>query len=76
MMKVSAVRKNENGSWSWKINGVEYKTNRKGCGVFTEDEHGFCTKQIVGTCDFSACKTVSGTRRKIKNWFSYIDLFE
>ncbi len=65
--------KYDNGRWRWKINGVRYATNFNGNGIFKEDEYGFFTDQIVGTCDFAACKTDSGMRRKLKAWFPDLD---
>lgn len=67
--KVTHVRKNNDGRWTWKVDGIEYGTNRSGCGMFLEDEYGAFSTQTVGMCDFVACKTVSGMRRKLKRWF-------
>ena len=59
----------EDGRWIWKVDGQGYATNKAGNGIFEEDQYGFYTRQIVGTCDFTACKTVSGMRRKLKNYY-------
>lgn len=72
-VQVKDVRKQASGRWTWElVEGREvncYATNKAGNGIFEKDENGFYTQQTVGTCDFKACKTVSGMRRKLKNWF-------
>jgi hypothetical protein len=69
-MKIENLKKQDDGRWTWTVDGVAYATNQAGNGMFLEDDHGFYSKQTVGTCDFKACETVSGMRRKLKEWFS------
>lgn len=69
-MKIANVRHEDDGRWTWTADGTAYATNRFGEGMFIHDEYGFFNKQIVGTCQFVACKTVSGMRRKLNNWFN------
>ena len=69
MNKITNIKKESDNRWTWEVDGVLYSTNRHGNGMFIEDEYGFFNKQKVGTCDFNACKTVSGMRRKLKKWF-------
>ena len=38
----------------------EYRTNSRGEGLWENE------RQISGTCQYSACATISGQRRKIK----------
>lgn len=42
-------------------NGHEYtyNTDNDGCGLWRNDE------QIMGTCQYKACKTISGMRKRI-----------
>lgn len=72
MSKITSI-KYHNGRWSWSIDGVAYATNFKGNGIFKEDENGFFSDQIAGTCDFKACESVSKMRRKLKAWFPDLD---
>jgi hypothetical protein len=69
-MKIENLKKQDDGRWTWTVYGVAYATNQAGNGMFTSDEYGFYNVQTVGTCDFRACETVSGMRRKLKEWFS------
>lgn len=46
-----------------------YYTNGCGEGVFYQSDRTGQTKQLVGTCQFSVCQTVSGTRQKINRLF-------
>ena len=69
MAKITNVRKDADGRWTWEVDGKGYATNKAGNGIFAEDESGFYSRQTVGTCQFTACKTVSGMRRKLHNWF-------
>ena len=69
-MKIENLKKHDDGRWTWTVGGKDYATNRAGNGMFTADEYGFYVFQEVGICDFKACKTVSGMRRKLKEWFS------
>lgn len=66
---IKNLRKASDGRWTWEANGVESATNKAGNGIFTVDEYGFYNRQLVGTCDFTACRTVSGMRRKLKNLY-------
>ena len=52
---------NENGD-------CYYSTNEAGEGIFYLTKDGRWN-QIVGTCQFQACKTASGTRRKLNKLF-------
>lgn len=70
MAKIAKVKKMEDGRWTWTVDGMAYATNKAGNGMFKEDEYGFFNNQTVGTCDFSACKSVSGMRKKLQNWFN------
>ena len=49
-----------------------YYTDRNGEGVFFQSDRTGETTQLIGTCQFSACETASGTRRKlsrlVENW--------
>lgn len=70
MARIEAVTKEKDGRWTWLVDGVAHATNKAGNGIFVEDEYGFYNIQKVGTCDFIACKTVSGMRRKLKSWYN------
>lgn len=79
MANITNLKKQADGRWTWKADGVAYATNKAGNGMFEEDEYGFFNKQTVGTCDFKSCKTVSGMRRKLHRWFDdceYVLLFD
>lgn len=67
--QVTDIKHQDDGRWTWKVDGKEYSTNRAGNGIFEQDEYGCFNKQTIGTCQFTACKTVSGMRRKLRNWF-------
>lgn len=69
-MKIANVRHEDDGRWTWTVDGVSYATNKAGNGMFRKDEYGFFNRQTVGTCDFVACQSVSGMRRKLNNWFN------
>lgn len=45
-------------------NGIYY-TNNAGEGIFFQSDKTGSEKQIIGTCQFSACETRSGMRKKI-----------
>lgn len=47
-----------------------WHTNDAGEGIFVYDRKRGDDKQIRGTCDFCACQTVSGMRRKLNREFS------
>ena len=67
--QITDVKKHDDGRWTWKVDGREYTTNKAGCGIGEDDGYGAFSRQTIGTCQFSACKTVSGMRRKLRNWF-------
>lgn len=46
-----------------------YYTDRNGEGIFYQSDRTGQTKQIIGTCQFSACATASGTRKKLNKLF-------
>jgi len=46
-----------------------YYTNGNGEGVFFQSDRTGETRQLVGTCQFSACETLSGMRKKINRLF-------
>jgi len=46
-----------------------YYTNESGEGVFFQSDRTGETRQLVGTCQFSACETLSGMRKKINRLF-------
>lgn len=62
----------DNGQWFWR-NGTNsrgvYYTNKNGEGIFFQSDLTGETKQIEGTCQFSACDTASGMRRKLNRIF-------
>ena len=59
-------------TYTWR-NGNEsrgtYYTDKNGQGIFFQSDRTGQTKQITGTCQFSACQTASGTRRKLNKLF-------
>lgn len=70
-MAIKELRKNGN-EYTWR-NGNNsrgcYYTSGNGDGVFFQSDRTGETKQLVGTCQFSACETLSGMRRKINRLF-------
>lgn len=71
--KMSIKNLNQDGKmYTWRnaheSRGVYY-TNRYGEGVFFQSDRTGQTKQLVGTCQFSACSSMSGTRKKINRMF-------
>ena len=53
------------------VDGINYATNKNGCGIFREDEYGWFTNQTAGTCDFKLHqKTISGIRKALSRWFN------
>lgn len=62
----------EGKQWFWRNasndRGVYY-TDRNGEGIFFQSDRTAQTKQITGTCQFKACETTSGTRRKLNKLF-------
>jgi len=69
--------RNNDREWLW-LNSTEsrgvYYTDKNGEGIFFQSDRTGQTKQLVGTCQFKACETASGTRRKLNKIFD--DLFE
>ena len=69
--------RNNDREWLWRNStesrGVSY-TDKNGEGIFFQSDRTGQTKQLVGTCQFKACETASGTRRKLNKIFD--DLFE
>lgn len=51
-----------------------YYTDKNGEGIFFQSDRTGQTKQLVGTCQFKACETASGTRRKLNKIFD--DMYE
>lgn len=63
---------NTGNQWFWKNSTNScgtYYTNGNGDGIFYQSDRTGETKQIIGTCQFSACKTASGMRRKLNKLF-------
>lgn len=67
----------DDGQWFWRVinpDGSEdpgvYYTNRMGEGIFYQDDKTCRTRQITGTCQFSACETASGTRRNLMRYYN------
>lgn len=62
--------------WSWTFEKVDprylYSTNDMGEGIFEYDSKKGERTQLAGTCQFSACKTASGMRRKIGKLFDWM----
>lgn len=69
--------RNNDREWLWR-NSTEsrgvYYTDKNGEGIFFQSNRTGQTKQLVGTCQFKACETASGTRRKLNKIFD--NLFE
>ena len=61
----------DGNQWFWHTadNRGVYYTNTDGEGIFFQSSATGNTKQIMGTCQFKSCQTVSGTRRKINAIF-------
>ena len=61
--------------WSWSFEKENYRflyhTNNMGEGVFCYDTLTGEESQLTGTCQFSACSSVSGMRKKIKRFFDW-----
>lgn len=75
MIKVRNLHR-EGNQWFWRLEAAEggpvfaydkgvYFTNKQGDGIFFQDDKTAAVRQIVGTCQFSACATASGMRRKL-----------
>jgi len=70
-MAIKNLQKN-GMEYTWR-NGNEskgvYYTNRNGEGVFFQSDRTGETRQLIGICQFSACETMSGMRKKINRLF-------
>lgn len=66
-MKITNIKKEKNQWFFENSNNPRgtYYTNRNGEGLFFQSSRTGETKQIIGTCQFSACETSSGMRKKI-----------
>lgn len=75
MTKIKNLRCDD-GRWFWRLvtDGREdpgtYFTNRMGEGIFYQDDKTCNVRQLTGTCQFSACETASGTRRKLMRYYN------
>lgn len=58
--------------WSWQMEyeNIYYETGKDGDGIWMYNVRTNERKQIAGTCQFSACQTASGMRRKLERYFS------
>lgn len=69
---IKELRK-ESKQWFWR-NGNEsrgvYYTDKNGEGIFFQSDRTGNTQQTTGTCQFKACETASGTRRKLNKIFN------
>lgn len=70
-MAIKNLKKDGN-AYTWR-NGNEsrgvYYTNDNGEGVFFQSDKTGQTKQLVGTCQFSSCESLSGMRKKVNRLF-------
>lgn len=65
-MKIQNLKHHADGSWTFHINDKGcYYTNRLGDGLFYQEHSTGNCFQLLGTSQFSACKTASGMRRKL-----------
>jgi hypothetical protein len=72
-MRFINLCQHEDGSWSFRFNDSGcYYTNSAGEGLFYQDYRTGNTRQLLGTCQFSACKTRSGMRRKLSKILAYV----
>ena len=64
----------EENRWFWRTDSNQgvYYTDKNGQGIFYQSDRTGEEKQLVGTCQFSACETVSGMRRKLNKLFDGI----
>ena len=70
-MKINSLTHNSDGSWTFRTEANRgcYYTNANGEGLFFQSDKTGNTKQLIGTCQFSACETASGMRRKLSKLF-------
>lgn len=63
----------DGSSWTWRnANGKSlglYFTSNEGEGIFFQQDKTGNIKQITGLCQFAACETASGMRRKLNKMF-------
>ncbi len=67
---------NDGNQWFWHNKNDDrgvYYTDKSGEGIFFQSSKTGNTKQIIGTCQFCACRTASGMRRKLNS--EYFDDF-
>ena len=65
-MKIINLKHHTDGIWTFRLSDKGYYyTNRLGNGLFYQDYKTGNCYTLMGTCQFSACKTVSGMRRKL-----------
>ena len=71
-MKIRKLTRHEDGHWTWYVGDDDsriYYTNKDGQGIFVIRDCENASRQLTGTCQFSACETVSGMRRKLHRFF-------
>jgi hypothetical protein len=70
---IKDLHHDSDGSWIWRNSNGEsrgvYYTTRNGEGIFFQDDLTGSTRQITGLCQFQACDTASGMRRKLNKMF-------
>ena len=63
---------NDGKQWFWRNDnnskGVYY-TDKNGEGIYFQHDRNGEETQLVGTCQFTACETASGMRRKLNKLF-------
>lgn len=70
--RIHKLEKREDRFWLWLVDEFEgyFYTNKNGTGIFYDNpQKGIFRKQLTGTCQFIACDTPSGMRRKLTRWF-------
>ena len=65
-MNITTVEQFEN-QWMFRTSDGRgtYYTNKNGEGVFFQSDKTGETMQLIGTCQFHACETKSGMKRKL-----------
>lgn len=64
--------KRDGKTWTWRNANNStgtYYTDNNGEGIFFQSDRNGEESQLVGTCQFSACATESGMRRKLNKLF-------